>query len=283
METWKIGDVTVTRVVDVLQDIDLTLLLPDATAENLDPLRSWLLPHFLNKDGTAPLSIHTFVIRSEDATILVDTCIGDDKPRAMPEWNMRQSEFLSDLIKVGAPREAVDVVLCTHLHVDHVGWNTMRVDDAWVPTFPHANYLFGRDEWSYWKDEDDPFGADAKQDSILPIIESDLVTLVDSDHVVTPEVRLVPTPGHTPGHVSVLIESGGARAIVTGDLFHHPVQFAHPSWLDIADVQSEIAQSSRIDFMQRFGGKDTLVLGTHFASPTGGHITREGDGYRFEV
>lgn len=282
METWKVGDVSIHRLVDVLQNIDLTLLLPDATSGNLAPMHSWLYPHFLNADGSAPLSIHTFLVRTRDTTLMVDTCIGNDKPRPIPEWNQLRSDFLERLESAGAPRHGVDVVLCTHLHVDHVGWNTILENGRWVPTFPNARYLIGRREWEYWQNEEDPFGAEAKSDSIRPIIESDLVELVDMDHQVTPEIRLVPTPGHTPGHVSVLIESAGERAIITGDLFHHPVQFARPGWKDIADVDSATAEASRWDFMKRFGG-NTLVLGTHFASPTSGRIVADGDTYRYEA
>ncbi len=124
------------------------------------PYASWLKPSFQNDDGTVPLSIHAFVIFTNDQTIIVDTCIGNDKPRAMPEWNLRQGSFLDDLSAIGAPRESIDVVLCTHLHVDHVGWNTMLIDDEWVPTFPNARYLIGKEEWNFWKDEEDPLSYD---------------------------------------------------------------------------------------------------------------------------
>ncbi len=282
MERWQIGNVSVTRVVDAMQDIDLAFLIPQATAENLAPFASWLQPHFLNADTTVPLSIHTFVIQSDNTTIVVDTCIGNDKPRGMPDWDQRQGSFLSDLVTADAPREAVDFVLCTHLHVDHVGWNTMLVDGVWVPTFPNARYLIGREEWQFWENEEDPFGAEAKKDSILPIIESDLVELIETNYAITEQVRVVPTPGHTPGHVSVLIESRGERAIITGDLFHHPVQFAKPDWKDIADVQSEVAEKTRRNFMQTYG-EGTLVLGTHFAPPTAGNIIQSGEEFWFKA
>tara|TARA_R110002072_G_scaffold171703_5_gene325448 strand:- start:34418 stop:35266 length:849 start_codon:yes stop_codon:yes gene_type:complete len=282
METWKIGNVTITRVVDVLQDINLTMLIPEATPDNLEPMSGWLKPHFINEDGTIPLSIHTFLVESEGVKILVDTCIGNNKPRPLPDWNLRQGQFLEQLEEAGAKRESVDVVLCTHLHVDHVGWNTVLENDRWVPTFANARYLIGKKEWEYWKNEDDPFGAEAKQDSILPVIESGLVDFVDSSHEITSEVSLIPTPGHTPGHVSVKIESEGQRAVITGDLFHHPVQFSRPKWKDIADVQSEIAEVSREAFMDQYS-ENTLVLGTHFAAPTAGRIVKDGGVYRFQV
>ena len=280
MEKWQIGNIRINRVVDVLQDIDLAFLIPEATTEALAPYASWLKPDFQNDDGTVPLSIHAFVIFTNGQTIIVDTCIGNDKPRAMPVWNLRQGSFLEDLSAIGAPRESIDVVLCTHLHVDHVGWNTMLIDDEWVPTFPNARYLIGKEEWNFWKDEEDPFGKEAKIDSIQPIIDSEQVELVENDHVVATGVRLIPTPGHTPGHVSVLLESEGQRAIITGDLFHHPVQFAQPGWKDIADVQSDVAEKTRNQFMNSYGG-EVLVLGTHFASPTSGYVTLSDAGYWF--
>jgi glyoxylase-like metal-dependent hydrolase (beta-lactamase superfamily II) len=257
-------------------------LLPDATPANLAPMHAWLKPHFLRDDDQVPLSIHTFLIESDGARILVDTCIGNDKPRDHPEWNKRQSDFLSQLAARGAPADAVDLVMCTHLHVDHVGWNTSLVDGRWMPTFPNARYLFGRHEWDFWKNEVDPFGREARGDSIEPILEAGLADLVEMDHRLTGEVSLVPTPGHTPGHVSVLIESAGERAVITGDLFHHPAQFAHPTWQDVADVDTAHAARTRHTFMERFS-EGTLVLGTHFASPTGGRIVRDGKFFRFDV
>jgi len=283
MESWKVGDVQIHRVVDLLMDMPTTFLFPEATPDQLLPLQGWLMPHFLQADAeTMTVSVHTFVVQSGDATIMVDTCIGDDKERDAPNWNMRTSNFLDKLAERGAAREAVDMVLCTHLHVDHVGWNTILENNRWVPTFPNASYLIGREEWAFWEHEDDPFGKQAKADSILPIVESDLVQFVETDHRLTDEVSLVPTPGHTPGHVSVLIQSRGEHAIITGDLFHHPLQFAHPAWKDIADVDGATAERTRLAFMQEYGD-ETLVLGTHFASPTAGHIVRDGKFWRFDV
>lgn len=282
MSSWKIGDITIQRVPEMVSPIDLTMLLPEATPENLEPMHDWLKPHFLNDDNTVPLSIHAFLITTPTMSILVDTCIGNDKPRAMPAWNQLQGDFLEQLAARGTPREKIDTVLCTHLHVDHVGWNTMLVDEKWVPTFDNARYLFAQTEWDFWKDEIDPFGPEAKNDSILPIIESDQIDLVETDHLVTEGVQLVPTPGHTPGHVSVLITSGNERAIITGDIFHHPVQFSRPHWIDNADSHSDIAAQSRLKFMDDFNGS-TLVLGTHFALPTAGHLVRDGEHYRFKT
>ncbi len=283
MEVWKIGDVEITKVVEVVSPVSGTMLIPKATPENLVDLHSWLRPHFLDGDGNILLSIHAFAIRSGDARIVVDTCLGAGKNAPIPAWNDLQTSFLADLESAGFPTESVDRVLCTHLHFDHVGWNTIVEDGKWVPTFPNARYLVGEAEWGFWKDEDDPYAPESKNDSILPVFEAGLVDLVDSNHVVTEDVRLIPTPGHTPGHVSVEIHSRGERAIITGDLFHHPLQMAHPDWEDIADVDGPRAHRTRIDFLEANTNQPVLVLGTHFNAPTGGHIVRDGDAYRFEV
>lgn len=283
METWKIGNVEITRVVEVVSPVPATVLIPQATPEAIADLGSWLQPHFADAEGNLLLSIHAFAVRSGDTRIVVDTCLGNGKDRPIPDWNNLQSALLDDLTSLGFGREAVDRVLCTHLHFDHVGWNTMREGDAWVPTFPNARYLMAEQEWAYWEHEEDPYAPEAKQDSILPVFEAGLVDLVETDHVLTDEVRLIPTPGHTPGHVSVHISSGGEEAIITGDLFHSPLQMAHPDWKDSADVDAPMAHATRCSFLEQNADKPVLILGTHFAAPTAGHILRDGEVYRFGV
>ncbi len=175
-------------------------------------------------------------------------------------------------------------MLCTHLHVDHVGWNTMKVGDRWVPTFPNARYLMGRTEYEHWsaqdpkEQRDDVFG-----DSVKPVIDAGLVDMVDSDHQITEEVRLVPTPGHTPGHVSVRIASRGEEAVITGDMMHHPCQMARPDWRSTADSDGEAACKTRLRVLNEYADGPVLVIGTHFATPTAGHIKRDGKVFRFEV
>ena len=283
METWKIGDVEITRVVEVVTPAPATMLIPEATPDKLEDILHWLRPHFLDEEGNIKLSIHAFAIRSRDARIVVDTCLGNGKPRPFPEWSDLQTTFLQDLEEAGFTRNGVDTVVCTHLHFDHIGWNTIRDGDRYAPTFRNARYLLGETEWGYWKDEDDPYAPEAKHDSITPVFEAGLVDLVPTDYAVTDEVKLTPTPGHTPGHVSVLISSRGEEAVITGDLFHHPLQMAHPDWQDVADVDEAQARATRIAFLERYAETPVLILGTHFAAPTGGHIVRDGDAYRFEA
>ena len=154
-------------------------------------------------------------------------------------------------------------------------------DGAIVPTFPNARYLFGASEWDYWKDAPDPYGTNALDHALKPVFAAGLVDLVQTDHRICDEIRLIPTPGHTPGHVSVLINSNGEEAVITGDMFHHPLQMANPGWIDMGDHESELAERTRIAFMERFGNRPSLVLGTHFATPTAGKIVGARGGFRF--
>lgn len=283
---WKIGDVTITKVEEVVSPVPLGILFPEATPERLAPHDAWLRPHFLDDEGNMLLSIHAFAVESGGTRIVVDTCLGNGKERPIPGWSNLETSFLTDLDQAGFPADEVDIVLCTHLHFDHVGWNTIRRDGQWVPTFPNARYLMAEKEWAHWRTEDDPFAPGAKQDSILPVFDAGLVDLVEPEHRLTDEIDLIPTPGHTPGHVSVRIRSRGEQAIITGDMFHHPFQMAHPDWKDVADVDGPLAHETRVAFCRRFGDEPTLILGTHFATPTGGHIVRaEGDHetWRFDV
>jgi glyoxylase-like metal-dependent hydrolase (beta-lactamase superfamily II) len=282
VQRWKVGAIAITRVVETEVPSSARWLLPDASRENLLSV-PWLQPHFCNAEGRVIMSVHTFVLQSGGARVLVDTCVGNDKKRQIPGWNLQQGPFLSRLQEAGHPVEAIDKVLCTHLHVDHVGWNTRLSGGTWLPTFPNARYLFGRTEYAHWSAARDETSLEIMQDSVEPVVAAGLVDLVDSDHVVAEGIRLSPTPGHTPGHVSVLVESEGERAVITGDLMHHPVQCAHPEWRSAADGDPELAQRTRRAFLADCADTPTLVLGTHFATPTAGRIVRDGDAFRLVV
>ncbi len=279
---WKIGAVAVTRVVEIEGPSPGTFLFEGASPERLLQ-HAWLKPRFLTDDGRIIASIHCFVIESEGRMIVVDTCIGNDKPRAVQNWHMRQGRFLEDLAEAGHARERVDTVLCTHLHVDHVGWNTMLAGGRWVPTFPNARYLFGRKEWEHWSNEPPGPDREVRNDSVRPVLDAGLADLVEMDHRITGEVCLEPTPGHTPGHVSVRIASRGEEAVITGDLMHHPVQCAEPGWANRFDVDPDAARRTRRAFLERYADRPVLVLGTHFATPTGGRIVCDGAVWRFAV
>jgi len=281
--TWTVGSVRITSVKEIELPIPGAGLVPDATPEALAAHAAWLAPHFVTDDGRLRLLIQALVVESRGRRIVVDTCVGNDKDRTLPPLHQLNTSFLDDLARAGFPRESIDTVVCTHLHVDHVGWNTMKVDGRWVPTFPNARYLVVRREWEHWSKEDDRSQGDVLGDSVRPIVEAGLVDWVEPGHAVTGEVALEPTPGHTPGHSSVRIRSGGREAVITGDLMHHPVQCAHPEWGSSADVDPAEARRTRRAFLEAHAGSAVLVIGTHFAGPHAGRIARQGGAYRFEL
>ena len=281
MHRWQIGDVRITRVQE-LEAPGLHWLLPDAIPENLKTI-PWLAPDFVDERGEALASVHALVVEAPGRRIVVDTCVGNDKERPIPPWNLRQGPFLKDLEAAGFAPESIDTVLCTHLHVDHVGWNTRLVEGRWLPTFPRARYLLGRTEWTHWSADDDSLTQTILADSVRPVFDAGLVDLVDSNHHISDEVRLEPTPGHTPGHVSVRIASRGEQAVITGDLMHHPCQMARPDWCANADSDPEQALATRRSFLERYVDTPTLVIGTHFAGPTAGRIVRDADAYRLDA
>jgi glyoxylase-like metal-dependent hydrolase (beta-lactamase superfamily II) len=250
----------------------------------LEGMQDWLQPHFVDASGNMVLSIHTFAVRSEGQRIIVDTCLGSpEKHGYLAVQDEAASDFLAALTSHDFDPLAVDQVLCTHLHFDHVGWNTVLHDGAWVPTFPNARYLMGRGETDYWSGLDDDPSVKTYRRSVAPILDAGLAEMVEPDHQLTGEVSLFATPGHTPGHASVLIESEGERAVITGDVFHSPLQIGRPDWTNIADVDSDQAKATRRQFIDTCADSSIRVLGTHFASPTAGRIRRDDDGTWFEI
>ena len=283
MQTWQIGEVRITRIIET-EDTAMTadIMLPEARPERLLAI-DWLRPHVIDAQGNLISSIFSLLVESQGKRLVIDTCLGNDKPRAVPDWNERQGRFLEELAVAGFPRESVDFVVCTHLHPDHVGWNTMRVDDAWVPTFPNARYLFSQADWD-WLDQAPvtPLG-DYCGDSVRPVVDAGLAQLIIPDFAVTEEVRLVSTPGHSPGHLSVEINSAGSRAVITGDLMHHPCQIARPHWSSPFDFDPPKALATRQQFVTEHSDTPVLVIGTHFATPAAGYIVTDGDEQRLQV
>jgi glyoxylase-like metal-dependent hydrolase (beta-lactamase superfamily II) len=288
---WRIGDITVTRLFEAGVAAPHPMggeqsLLPLAYPEAIKTI-GWMAPHWADERGYLRMSLHALLVETPTVRLIVDTCVGNDKPRSGP-LNMWSTSFLADLEAAGWPRESVNGVLCTHLHTDHVGWNTMLVSGVWVPTFPNARYYMAADEIRHWQEEvargaemNQTFIADMEacfNDSVKPILDAGLEEPVQTDATITPGIRLIPTPGHTPGHVSVVIESSGDRAVITGDLMHHPCQIAHLDWSSQADADPDDSVRSRHMFCEMFADNSTLVIGTHFGGPTAGCLYRDDTG-----
>lgn len=278
---WAVGKVKITKIVEVESTGGTRFILPQATGEKIQKL-PWLIPHFATEEGRLKMTIHSLIVETPSQRIVVDTCLGNDKQgRKVPTWNDLHNPFLENLAAAGYPADTIDLVLCTHLHVDHVGWNTKLVDGKWVPTFPNARYVFGRAEYEYWKTHsEEPDKASVFSDSVQPIVDAGRADLVASDQQLSDEITLIPTPGHSPGHMSVHIKSDGSEGLLTGDVAHHPCQMAHLDWSSTADSDPVQSARTRQELFSRFADTPTLVIGGHFSA---GNIKRDGKGFRLVI
>jgi glyoxylase-like metal-dependent hydrolase (beta-lactamase superfamily II) len=276
---WNVGKVKITKVVELETTGSTRFILPLASNDEIRKL-PWLIPHFATEEGRLKMSIHALVVETPTRRIVVDTGLGNDKEgRTVPTWNNRQGPFLQTMLDAGFAPVSIDTVLCTHLHVDHVGWNTRFDGGKWVPTFANARYVFGRSEYEYWRDH----SAEADKlavfnDSVKPIVDAGIADLVASDIRLCDEITLIPTPGHSPGHMSVHIRSEGEEALLTGDVAHHPCQMAHLDWSSTADSDPVQSALTRRELFARFADTPTLVIGGHYDA---GHLRRDRDAFKF--
>lgn len=279
-----VGRVRIHRVVEMeVARFPREDFFPGVTRAEWDRHRSWL-----QSRGWDPVSddlgfcVQSFLLVTPTRTVVVDTCVGDNKKRWRADWSMTTAGvFLRRLGEVGVSPEQVDEVVCTHMHADHVGWNTRLHDGAWVPTFPNARYLLAEREWLSWKERHRSTPVDQIADSVLPILEAGRGHLIDGEFQVTDEVRLMPTAGHTPGHMSVHVVSERAEAIVTGDVIHHPVQCREPGWISSTDLDPDLALRTRRELLDACSRQGILLCAGHFPSPSFGHVVRTSDGYDF--
>lgn len=271
---WQIGDVSIERVEARVVAVPHGSISTTLTAAVVDEHRPWI-DSFVTDDGRVLLSIHSFVICSAGTTIVVDTCVGDHGERPLPP-DPDFGAALADAVAGGLA--SVDVVVCTHLHFDHVGWNTRRDPSSGdlVATFPNARYLVTRAELDALAG-DDHHGIAAI--SVDPLVATGRLHPTEPDAQITAEVRLLSSPGHSPGHVSVLIESQGESALITGDVVHSPLQIVRPDvTADRFDADPVAAVETRRRIVELVADTGTLVLGTHFPPPTAGRVARTTDG-----
>jgi glyoxylase-like metal-dependent hydrolase (beta-lactamase superfamily II) len=283
MKSWRVGRVEVTRIVEVWKWEDDIWMVLDGAKPEIVHTQPWLLPQHATSQGRMFINFQAFVIKVGSRRIMIDTCVGADRERQFPVFTHMQTTFLQDLASLGIATDDVDTVLCTHLHFDHVGWNTRLVDGRWVPTFPKARYLLSRKEYDHWQMLRDTGGYHAVNhlsDAVDPVVAAGLVDFIPNDHQISEEIRLLPTPGHTPDHVSVYISSQGEQAVITGDLMHHPIQLAMPEHPATFDMDKPAGLQTRVEFVNRFRGKPVLVIGSHFADPGAGYIVRNGAAWK---
>ncbi len=280
------GDVRIHRIVEqefpFAEPIEF---FPGLTRECLAENRGWMEPWALDPaTGKAVFCFQSYVVRTPKHTVLVDSCIGNDKDRAAwPNWHRKKDDvFMRGLTALGLGVNDIDVVMCTHLHVDHVGWNTRLENGAWVPTFPRARYLFSRREDDHWIAQNEKSPIACIQDSVIPIVEAKRAEFVTSDHALDDHVRLTPTPGHTPDHFAVLLGRGRTDVVLTGDLIHSPLQARYPEISMRADVDPAQAARTRRSFLQQHAGAGTICCTAHFPSPSRFRFKAWDNGFRCE-
>jgi glyoxylase-like metal-dependent hydrolase (beta-lactamase superfamily II) len=284
---FTVGDLTIHRIIEqettFLPALDL---LPGLTPDLLGEHRSWMREAgALDESDVLILCFQSYIVRTPHHTILVDSCIGNDKPRPLrPKWNMKTDDtYLRALAASGFSVGDIDFVMCTHLHVDHVGWNTRLENGRWLPTFPNARYVFGKSEFDYWTEQNAKTAVPPFVDSVLPIVEANKAEIARNDHQIGDHVRILPTPGHTPGHVAFTFGRGKDDAVFSGDLMHSPLQTRYPELSAKFDVDPAQAAVTRRNFLERYCDTDTLCCTAHFPSPSTGKIRRRGNGFSCEA
>lgn len=282
-QRWTIGDTVVTALVEAeTPGIPVQMFFPDATADDVRRA-DWLAetPGVAGSDGSIAFRVQAFVLERAGRTVLVDPCVGNSKRRALPFWNDLSLPWMEAFRGAGFSPEAIDLVVHTHLHEDHVGWDTHLRDGEWVPTFTNARHVYVGDELDFAALEerrvrDDPYG-----DSIEPILRAGLADVVSADADLGGGFRLLSTPGHTPGHASLVVDSGGEGFVVSGDLLHHQFQLADPSVAEVADWDVALARRTRAEFFDHCATAGCVVGGTHFPIAPLGRIESHADAWRF--
>jgi glyoxylase-like metal-dependent hydrolase (beta-lactamase superfamily II) len=285
--TFSAGDLTIHRIIEqettFLPALDL---LPVLTPELLAEHRGWMQKaKAIDDNDVLIFCFQSYVVKTPHHTILVDSCIGNDKPRPLrAKWNMKTDDtYMQGLAAAGISVADIDVVMCTHLHVDHVGWNTRLENGRWVPTFPNARYLFAKGEFDYWTEQNAKAAVPPFADSVLPVVAANRAEIVTNDFMIGDHVRILPTPGHTPGHVAVTFGRGKDTAVFSGDLMHSPLQTRYPELSVKFDVDQAQAAATRRSFLERYCDTDTLCCTAHFPSPSTGRIKRWGNGFVCEA
>jgi glyoxylase-like metal-dependent hydrolase (beta-lactamase superfamily II) len=284
--TIAIGDIAVSRIEELAGPIfEPKNLIPDWDPAEIERHRDWMLPgHFDIAAGLMVGSFHSWLLKTRHHTILIDTCVGNDKERpAFQRFHRARHPWMENLRAAGIAPEQIDIVMCTHLHVDHVGWNTRLENGRWVPTFPNARYLFSRADRDYW----DPAAGHTAMamndvifnDSVLPVIESGQADLVEGVHHIEDGIAIHPAPGHTPGNMVLKAASRGVSGLFAGDCLHHPMQVYHPEWNASVDEDKPLAHATRRALLAECAERGSLLLPAHFAAPHAGHVRRSGEAF----
>lgn len=289
MQPIVLGRLEIQKVVEMETSFPIEVLFPGVTAGDLSRLKGWYWDDVLSLDPAQAgcgLSMHSYLVRFGGKTILIDSCNGNDKERSTEAFHRLNTPWLDRLRKLGIAPEDVDMVMCTHLHVDHVGWNTRLDNGRWVPTFPNARYVMNRRDVAHISaPSTNAMIREPWLDSVSPVIDAGQADLVDGDEVILGKVGdgmwLRPAYGHSPGSCMIQACCGGSRAVFSGDVVHHPVQLIRPDIHFAYDWNGDLAEQVRIALLEEIAGTDTMLFPAHFRYGSGGHVERDGDKYRF--
>ncbi|GAA2348290.1 MBL fold metallo-hydrolase [Streptomyces kunmingensis] len=286
MEQIALGNVTITRIWEYFGSVEMTpeTFFPESPKEVWNGAASWLDPHFLDSETNIVNSaIQTWLLRSGGKTILVDTGVGNHKDRPYaPVWNRLETDFLANLARAGVAPEDVDIVINTHLHVDHVGWNTYLSGRQWIPTFPNATYLMPKDDFDFWNPENShrSLGSGNQnvfEDSVAPVHRAGQTLLWENSHQIDADLRLDAAPGHTPGSSVLTLTSGTDRAVFVGDMLHSPVQIIEPDSNSCFCEDPAGARATRRKVLGWAADNNALVIPAHLGGHGAAEVAREGD------
>ena len=283
----KLGAATATRIEESYEpNFEAPKFFADWTPEVVKQHRDWLVSnHYDAGSNFLKLSIHSWLLKIGVKTILIDTCVGNHKSRKhRPKWDMMNTPYLDRMKAAGVTPDQVDMVMCTHLHVDHVGWNTRLDNGRWVPTFKNAKYVWSQEDFDFYskldKDpEKGPANGGSFRDSVLPVVEAGQVQMVKGGSQLDENLKITPAPGHTPGAIRIEFESRGEKALFCGDILHHAVQVYHPEWNSFACLYQDNARKSRRAAIEHCAGSGALLMLCHFGAPFTCHIETKGTGF----
>ena len=299
MRTQNFGDISVTKILDGTEKFKAATAFPGVHLDHFHQHLDWISPFYDFDSESIIISTHSYVVKTPQFTTIVDTCIGNDKNRigsgplfktnkgVLSQWNNRNSSYLDNLMQSGVDPQEVDYVMCTHMHADHVGWNTKLQNGHWVPTFPNAQYLFSQTELDGMLEQTgnpfDEYLRLAYEDSVLPIIQSGQSIIIDSDFDLGKGITILPTPGHSPGHYCIELRAHNAHGILTGDVLHNPIQVCYPHWTTMFCEDKEQANKTRMKLVDDLTDSDIIVLAAHFSGTTAGKIVSDSNGTKFNL
>jgi len=289
MSVFSVGKVSITRIEETYLPVYRPgEIFPEYDAAIAAAHAHWMAPNHYDADkDLIKLSVHSWLLQVADKKILIDCCCGNNKSRpTRPFWNMLNEPYLDRLVAAGARPQDIDYVMCTHLHHDHVGWNTQLRDGSWVPTFPNARYVISKPDFEYYRaldadpDKAEPVEFGTFRECVLPIVEDGRADLVTGPHRLDEFLDIIPAPGHSAGHVVFRLESAGDRALFIGDVYHHLLQVYHPHWNFPKNSDPEQARQSRRMVLGLAASTGALVLPGHVGAPFAGYIEATEEGFR---